>query len=126
MEERVMKCQRCHRDISDDESFTHLGETLCDDCYMDVMSPPKPCDPWAVYSATRTRESTGFKGGEGLTPLQKEIYEFIKNKGKVTAEEVMINFKLTQRELETQFATLRHCELARGQKEGDKVYFVPF
>ena len=121
-----MKCQRCHRDISDDESFTHLGETLCDDCYMDVMSPPKPCDPWAVYSATRTRESTGSKGGEGLTPLQKEIYEFIKNKGKVTAEEVMINFKLTQRELETQFATLRHCELARGQKEGDKVYLVPF
>jgi hypothetical protein len=23
-------------------------------------------------------------------------------------------------------ATLRHCELVRGQKEGDKVFLVPF
>ena len=121
-----MKCQRCQRDISDDESFGYFGEVLCDDCYMDAMSPAKACDPWAVYSATRTRESTGLKGEEGLTPLQKEIYEFIKNKGKVTAEEIIKNFKITQRDLENQFATLRHCELVRGQKEGDKVYIVPF
>ena len=76
-----MKCSRCHREIPDDESFIHLGETLCDDCYMDAMSPAKPCDPWAVYSATRTRESGGITGVEGLTPMQKEIYEFINNKG---------------------------------------------
>jgi late competence protein required for DNA uptake (superfamily II DNA/RNA helicase) len=121
-----MKCNRCHCDIPDGESFTHLGETLCDDCYMDAMSPAKPCDPWAVYSATRTRESSGLKGEEGLTPLQKEIYEFIKNKGRVTAAEVMTNFNMKQRDLENQVATLRHCELVRGQKEGNKVYLVPF
>lgn len=121
-----MKCQRCTRDISDDESHKHLGEILCDDCYIDAMSPAKACDPWAVYSATRTRESTGLQGVEGLTPLQKEIYMFIKNKGKVTVEEVMTNFNITQRELENQFATLRHCELVKGRKEGNKVYLVPF
>ena len=92
---------------------------------MDAMSPNKACDPWAVYSATRTRESGGLKGVDGLTPLQKEIYEYIRDKGRVTGEELMTKFRLTQRELETQFATLRHCELARGQKEGDKVYLVP-
>ena len=121
-----MKCSRCHREIPDDESFTHLGETLCDDCYMDAMSPAKPCDPWAVYSATRTRESSGVKGVEGLTPPQKQIYEFISNKGKVTAEEIMTNLQITQRDLQNQIATLRHCELVRGQREGDKVYIVPF
>jgi len=121
-----MKCNRCHQDISEGEGFGYFGELLCDDCYMDVMNPPKACDPWAVYSATRTRESTGVTGAEGLTSLQKEIYEFIKNQGKVTAEEVMTKFNLAQRDLESQFATLRHCELVRGQKEGDKVYLVPF
>ncbi len=121
-----MKCQRCQREISEDECFGYFGETLCDDCYIDAMSPAKACDPWAVYSATRTRESSGLKGVEGLTPLQKEICEFIKSKGRVTPQEVMAKFNITQHELENQFATLRHCKLARGEKEGDKVYLVPF
>ena len=121
-----MKCQRCQRDITEKESFKHLGETLCDDCYIDAMFPAKPCDPWAVYSATHTQNSPGQKGLEGLTPLLKEIYEFIRNKGKVTRAEVILNLDITQRDLEGVVATLRHCELLRGQKEGDKVYLVPF
>lgn len=121
-----MKCQRCQCDISADESYSHLGETLCDDCYMDAVSPPKACDPWAVYLATRTRESSGLKGAEGLTPFQKEVYELIKGKGKVTPAEVMASFNITQRALEDVVATLRHCEMVRGQKEGDKVYLIPF
>jgi hypothetical protein len=121
-----MKCQRCQRDIPGDEYFEYLGETLCDDCYMDAMSPAKPCDPWAVYSATRTRDTLGLKGIEGLTPLQKQIYEFVKNKGKATALEVTANFNLTQNDLQNVVATLRHCELVRGEKDGDKVYLVPF
>jgi len=93
---------------------------------MDAMSPPKTCDPWAVYSATRTRERAGLKGVEGLTPLQKEIYEFIKGREKATREEVMASFNLTRSDLDSVVATLRHCELVRGQKERDKVYLVPF
>jgi hypothetical protein len=73
-----VKGNRCQRDITEKESFTYLGETLCDDCYMDTMSPAKPCDHCAVYSDTRARESSGLKGEEGLTPFQKEIYEFIR------------------------------------------------
>jgi late competence protein required for DNA uptake (superfamily II DNA/RNA helicase) len=121
-----VKCNRCGRDILQDESYTYLSEILCEDCYLDVRYPAKACDPWAVYSATRTRESSGLKGAEGLTPSQKEIYELIKNKGKVTVAEVMSNLNITQRDLESAVATLRHCELVRGQKEGDKVYLVPF
>lgn len=121
-----MKCQRCRRDVSEDETYSYLSETLCDECYMDVMSPPKACDPWAVYSATRTRQSAGLKGVEGLTDEQKDIYEFIKSRGKTNAAEVMARFSMSQRELEKVVATLRHCELVRGQKEGDKVYLVPF
>jgi late competence protein required for DNA uptake (superfamily II DNA/RNA helicase) len=125
-EAEAMKCDKCQRDISENESFTYLGKTFCDDCYMDAMSPAKPCDPWAVYSATHTRESSGLKGEEGLTTFQKDIYLFIKNKGKATAAEVIENFHINQNDLQSVVATLRHCELVRGQKEGDKVFLVPF
>jgi hypothetical protein len=49
---------------------------------MDARFSAKACDPWAVYTATRTRETSGLNGAEGLTELQKAIYEFVKSKGK--------------------------------------------
>jgi hypothetical protein len=121
-----MKCQKCQRDISEDESYQHLGQILCEDCYMDARNPSKACDPWAVYAATRTRESTGLKGTEGLTSLQQAILAYVKEKGRATPEEISTRFNLKSRELENSFATLRHCELVRGQKEGDRIYIVPF
>ncbi len=121
-----MKCQRCERDIPEGESFSHLGQTLCEDCYMNALSPNKSCDPWAVYSATRTRQTGGAEGGSELSPTQQAIYDFIVKKGRTTADEVMAELNISRQELENQFATLRHCELAKGHKEGDKVYLVPF
>jgi len=121
-----VKCKRCGRELSAGDSYQHLGETLCDDCYLDARSTPKPCDPWAVYTATRSRENLGLKGTEGLTELQRAIYEFVKDKGRTTREEMMTNFHIAQRDLESVVATLRHCELVRGQKEGDKVFLIPF
>jgi hypothetical protein len=121
-----MKCQKCQRDIPEDESFEYLGQILCDDCYMDAKNPSRACDPWAVYSATRTREGMGATDVEGLTLLQQAVISYIKGKGKATPEEIMANFNLTQRNLEDTFATLRHCELIKGRKEGDRVYIVPF
>ncbi len=121
-----MKCQKCQRDIPENESYTHLGETLCDDCYMDVRSPAKSCDPWAVYSATRTRETAGLTGAEGLNTLQQAIYTYIKDRGKVTPDEVITRFNITPQDLQNQIATLRHCELVKGHKEGSNIFLVPF
>jgi hypothetical protein len=118
-----LKCNRCGRDIAEDESYTHLGETLCDDCYMDIRAPVKSCDPWAVYSAKRTLENAG---PEGLTSLQQSIYAFVKNKGKVTTEEIIKEFSLSPRDMQNQFATLRHCELIKGHKENGKIFIVPY
>lgn len=120
-----MKCQKCQRDIPEDESFQHLGQILCEDCYMDARNP-RACDPWAVYNATRTRDSTGSTDLEGLTSLQQAIFTYVKDKGRATPEEIKTRFDLTTRDLENNFATLRHCELVRGQKEGDRIYLVPF
>ena len=122
----MVKCQRCQRDVREEDSFTYLGETLCEDCYIDVRSPAKSCDPWAVYSATRTRETAGLSGTEGLNTLQQAIYTFIKDRGKATPEEVITRFNITPKDLQNQVATLRHCELVKGSKEGQTVFLVPF
>ncbi|RLB27518.1 MAG: hypothetical protein DRG87_11260 [Deltaproteobacteria bacterium] len=119
-----MKCHRCGREIPEGDNYMHLGETLCEDCYLDIRMAVKACDPWAVHSATRFREGSGHKGTEGLTDLQKEIYELVKGKGKVRKEEVIENLNLSEQEMQRQLATLRHCELIKGRKEGDKVYLI--
>ena len=61
-----------------------------------------------------------------MTELQKAIYELVEHNGKVTREDIMKNFNLTESEMQTQLAVFRHCELVKGHKEGDKVYLVPF
>ncbi len=121
-----MKCNRCGHEVSTESSYQHLGETLCEDYYIDIKYPAKACDPWAVYSAMRSRESVGLKGTEGLSELQQAIYEFVKEKGKVTREEILANFNMKETELQTHLATLRHCELLKGRKEDNSVYLVTF
>jgi hypothetical protein len=122
----TVKCDRCGRELSADDNYQHLGKTLCEDCYIDIRYPAKACDPWAVYSATRSRETGGLKGVAGLTERQQAIYEFIRGKGKVTREQLIENLELTEAELQRQLATLRHCEMVKGYKEGNSIYLVPF
>jgi hypothetical protein len=121
-----MKCNRCGREIPESDAYTYLGETLREDCYIGIRMPAKACDPWAVHSPTRFRESSGLEGAEGMTEQQKAIYELVKNKGRVTREEVIENLNLSEQEMQTQLATLRHCELVKGHKEGGNLYLIPF
>jgi recombinational DNA repair protein (RecF pathway) len=121
-----MKCDRCKQELADDEGRVLRGETLCEDCYIEAAYPAKACDPWAVYIATRNRETSGQTGAEGLTELQQAIYEFIRSRGKVTGEELMERFHLPPSEIQNQAAILRHCELIRGTKEDGKVYLTLF
>jgi len=121
-----MRCSHCNQEISGDDAYVHGDETLCEDCYLEAIQRVRVCDPWAVHIATSTRESLGLKGTNGLRELQKSIYEFIKTEGKITLEELMDNFRLSPREMETQFAILRHCELIRAYKENGAIYLTAF
>jgi hypothetical protein len=89
---------------------------------MTAIHPVKACDPWAVRAATCARETIGLRGTDGLSALQKAIYEFVTSRGKVTREEITERFRLPQHEMETQFAVLRHCELIRAHKEDGRIY----
>ena len=117
-----MKCERCNAQIEQGEEMEHLGQVLCEDCYMDALSPSKSCDPWAVHSAKSFEKHAG--GPSTLTSIQSEIVRILEETGGIEAAGLLerLNGKLTMRELEREFATLRHMEKARGEKRGEKVF----
>lgn len=122
----MVKCQKCGREISRDDGFTRGEQFLCEDCYLNATHRVQTCDPLAVRSAKLFRKTSGLEATEGLTELQRAICELIKSRGKVSGEELFSEFHLSPQELENQIAILRHCELVKGQKEGNKVYLTPF
>lgn len=121
-----MICDLCKQDFAEDEMIDHGGEKLCEDCHVEALSVPKTCNPMSVRSARITRENLGQKGAAGLLPIQEQIYNYIREKKQVARDEAAQAFNLSQKELEKHFAVLRHCELVRGFKEGNKVYLTTF
>jgi hypothetical protein len=119
-----MICNKCNNEIPDEEEVQYKGKIFCEDCYVEMLEPPRTCDIAAVYSAKMARKMAGQEGTDGLTDLQKDIYNFIDTEGPVTAEQIMNKFSLSKLQLEKTFATLRHCELVHGFKENDKVFIA--
>ena len=119
-----MKCEKCGTQIEEGEEREHLGKQLCEDCYMDVLSPVRTCDPWAVHSAKTFEQTMG--GTATLTPIQKEILNVLKETGGIEKPELLKRLKenLSMTQLEREFATLRHMEKARAEKRGDRVVLV--
>ena len=120
----MIKCERCGLIIKDEEIYDYHGKVLCEDCYMYETNPPKACDPMAVASAISVRKQLEQSGTNGLTELQRQIYTIIEQRGKITKEELLKIVNVKPEELERQFAILRHCELIRAFKEGDKLYLT--
>lgn len=121
-----MQCERCGLTLEEDQANNFEGKMLCEDCCFDLMNPPKTCDPLAVSATLTIRKELGQTGTDGLSGLQKNIFNAVVERGKLSREEVMELFDLTPEELERQFAVLRHCELLRSFKEGDTVYLAKF
>jgi len=110
--------------LKEGETCDFHGKVLCEDCYIYLTNPPKACDPMAVASALSVRKQLGQSGTAGLTEMQRRIYSIIEKRGKITKEELLTMVNLRPEELEQQFAVLRHCELIRAFKEGEKVYLT--
>ncbi len=116
-----MKCDRCNQEISPGEEREHFGQTLCEDCCIDVLSPMKTCDPWAIHSA-KTYEKHAGKD-RILTPLQTQMLGILEKKGAMQPKQLLAEMdqNLQLKDLEREFATLRHMEKVRGEKQGGKV-----
>jgi hypothetical protein len=117
-------CEKCGKKVEEEQAYEHLGRICCEDCYMDILSPPKACDPWAVYTARSSLQ--GQDKFAALTPLQRRIVGLIKEKGEATAEEIRQNLHLTEQEFKREFAVLRHMEVLRGTKKDTKILYTLF
>jgi DNA-directed RNA polymerase subunit RPC12/RpoP len=118
------QCSKCGKTLEKKECYEHQGKVFCEDCYMDILSPMKACDPWAVHSA-----QTFLKGKDKLstlTPLQLKIVDYIRGKGEVPIEEMVENLNLAEEVLRREFAVLRHMEVLRATKKEGKILYILF
>lgn len=116
-----MICPKCNSEIPTDEAIKFRGQTICEDCYVELLEPPRSCDVAAVHSAKVSRRAAGQEGTDGLTDLQKDIYNYIKAEGPVTHDQVLQKLGLSRLQLDKNFAILRHCELLRAFRENGQV-----
>jgi len=120
----LIQCAKCGKKIEKQQCYEHHGAAFCEDCYMDILSPPKACDPWAVHSA-----QTFLKGKDKLstlTPLQLNIVHYVEGKGGATIEEIAEALHLTEEELRREFAALRHMEVLGATKREGKILYILF
>ncbi|MCB2190253.1 MAG: MarR family winged helix-turn-helix transcriptional regulator [Deltaproteobacteria bacterium] len=102
-----MICDKCNAAMEPDDMREYGGLKLCEDCYIDAISPAKTCDPWATYTASRLES-------QDLNPSQDTILKLITKQGHATLEELMKATSLDEASLMREIAALRHMELVRG------------
>ncbi len=108
-----MNCDRCGQIIPEGEKQEHLGQVLCEDCYMDALSPAKACDPWAVHSAKTFQRKQG--GRVELSEIQQKILDILKVTGGIRPEALAARIQIKSTDLQRELATLRHMEKIRGE-----------
>jgi late competence protein required for DNA uptake (superfamily II DNA/RNA helicase) len=121
-----MKCERCGNELQENEANNCQGKLLCEDCTFDLLNPPKTCDPTAVSSTLTVRKQLGQTGTQGLSELQKKIYDLVVAQGKISREDLIETLDLTLPVFEREFAVLLHCELLRAFKEDGTIYFAKY
>ncbi len=117
----MSRCKKCNASIEPADTYEFAGESLCEDCYLEQRIKPITCDPWAVYAARNIKGTT-----TQLTPMQERILTLIKGKGPLEAAEICKKLGLSEIQFQNNFASLRHMELAKAFKDGDKVRYIPF
>jgi len=117
----MRNCAKCGASIDAPEIYEFAGESLCEDCYLERVARPITCDPWAVHSA---RSSSGK--ALQLTDIQGRVLNLLKEKAPLQAFEICRELGISEAQFQNNFATLRHMELARGFKDGDKLSYTLF
>jgi len=88
--------------------------------------PHGPCDPVSQSGVDKFSEAFGEVKPEELLEGQRKVYEFIKEKGKVTSVEVLQKFGMRQGELTQILIVLRRFKLTKGARIDGEVYYVPW
>lgn len=117
----MSKCGKCGATVEESESYEFAGESLCEDCYLEQRVKPVTCDPWSVYTASRTKGSA-----PQLTDIQRQILDLLKTGRALEGSEICEELGISEAQFQNNFATLRHMELAKACKDGGKVRYILF
>ncbi len=118
--EQKMLCDRCKDEIEKGEEREHNGLTLCEDCYMDALSPARTCDPWAVHSAKSLAQESGF--APQVNEVQSRILSILQETGGTELKDLSERLQMKPSDLEREIASLRHMEKIRGElREGKRI-----
>jgi len=123
LEERIMQCEKCKIDIVEGEERKLHGQILCEDCSMDLLSPAKACEPWAVYSAKSFAKNQGHESE--LNTVQQQILALLRKEGPTEPGRLSAQLQVSVTVLERELATLRHMEKIRAElKEGKRLILL--
>ena len=114
-------CDGCGASIPEGDDREHFGQVLCEDCYMNALSPSRTCDPWAVHSAKRLGDKTG---GLQTNPLQDKILAVLAETGGIEPGDLAQRLGIKPVELERETAALRHMEKLRAELREGRKYIV--
>jgi len=114
-----MKCDKCRSNIGQGEEHELYSQILCEDCYMDALSPAQGCDPWAVYLAKSSTDKSSEKNA--VTDNQAKILKALYGSEGLEAEVLSQQLGMTMPDLKREIATLRHMERVRGKLKEGKV-----
>ena len=115
-----MKCEKCNETISEGDERDFHGRTICEDCYLDTLSPAKACDPWAVFCAKSFADNNDTP--PALSDNQSKILNLLKETGGSEVNTISERLSIKPADLERDIATLRHMEKLRGElKNGTKI-----
>lgn len=116
-------CTRCGAGLQGEEPRGYFGEVLCEDCYVEALSPLRTCDPWAVHCA---RSDKDLPGGLTLTTRQQQLYELVKERGEVSSLAAASALGVSEDEVRREFAVLRHLEMLRACKKDQGIFLTRF
>ena len=116
-----MNCRRCNTEIPNGDERDFHGQKLCEDCYMDALSPTRTCDPWSVHSAKQLGDKTG---GLHTSPMQDMILEILAETRGIEPGDLAKRLAILPVELDREIAALRHMEKLRAELREGRKYIV--
>jgi hypothetical protein len=114
----TVKCDRCGQQISSGEEMDYYGQQLCEECYMQALSPARACDPWAVRSAQVLSEFNDAYSD--LSQSQTRILQVLRDTGGVEPVDLAQQMNMKLPDLERELATLRHMEKIRAKMQAGR------
>ena len=116
-------CTRCGAGLEGEEPRRYFDQVLCEDCYVESLSPAPHADPWAVHCARTLKD---LRGGLILTARQQQLYDLVKEKGEVSVVAATSALGISEDEVRREFAVLRHLEMLRALKKDQGIFLTRF